>query len=218
LKGEAKNEDESRSVKAEVPKALVRNEEEAEKAFIDGERRKMKTRTEAGTKGVAMTTTKLAARVVSAAVVAAVAALVASGAAADVSPAEKEMLALYDRMQVALADDTSAGVEEAAKALALKAEEVGGKAKSPAPFQAVTTGASAVVAAADLEAEREAFRDLSKAMAKLVESGQLGDAGIFFCPMADAYWLQKPGDDALRNPYYGKSMLACGSKVDKVED
>ena len=162
-------------------------------------------------------TTRLGARIV-VAVVAALAGLVASGAAADLPPAEKEMLALYDRMQVALADDTSAGVEEAGKALAAKAEAVGGKAKDPAPYLAVTTGALAVVAAADLEAEREAFRDLSLAMAKLVASGQLGDAGIFFCPMADAYWLQKPGDDALRNPYYGKSMLACGSKVDKVED
>jgi hypothetical protein len=35
--------------------------------------------------------------------------------------------------------------------------------------------------------------------------------------MADAYWLQKTGDDELRNPYYGKSMLTCGEKVDKVE-
>jgi hypothetical protein len=143
--------------------------------------------------------------------------LVAQAALADAPPAENEMLVLYDRMQTAMADDSSAGVEEAAKALAARSEAVGARAKEPAPFQAVTDGARAVVAAADLEAEREAFRDLSLAMAKLVESGVLSGAGIFFCPMADAYWLQKAGDDALRNPYYGKSMLTCGSKVDKVE-
>ena len=144
--------------------------------------------------------------------------LVAQSAVADAPPAESEMLVLYDRMQTAMADDSSAGVEEAAKALAAKSEAVGAKATDPSAYKAVTDGARAVVAAADLEAEREAFRDLSLAMAKLVDSGELKGAGLFFCPMADAYWLQKAGDDALRNPYYGKSMLTCGSKVDKVED
>jgi hypothetical protein len=138
-------------------------------------------------------------------------------AVADAPPAESEMLVLYGRMHTAMADDSSAGVEEAAKGLAAKSEAAGAKAKDPAAFKAVTDGARAVVAAADLEAEREAFRDLSLAMAKLVESGQLDGAGLFFCPMADAYWLQKTGDDELRNPYYGKSMPTCGEKVDKVE-
>lgn len=143
---------------------------------------------------------------------------VAGCAVADTPAAGDEMLGLYDRMQVALAGDSSAGVEEAAKSLAAQAEVVAGRASDPAPYRAVADNAKAVAAESGIEEQREAFRLLSLEMAKLVESGQLAEAVIFFCPMADAYWLQKAGDDALRNPYYGKSMLTCGSKVDKVED
>jgi hypothetical protein len=32
--------------------------------------------------------------------------------------------------------------------------------------------------------------------------------------MADAYWIQKSG--AIKNPYYGSSMLGCGESVTKV--
>ena len=171
------------------------------------------TRVETTTKAESKLVTRVASMI-------AVALLAAGVQAATAAPpsAESEMLVLYDRMQTAMADDSSVGVEEAAKVLAAKSEAVGAKAKNPEPFKAVTDGARAVVAAADLEAEREAFRDLSLAMAKLVDSGELKGAGLFFCPMADAYWLQKTGDDELRNPYYGKSMLTCGSKVDKVKE
>jgi hypothetical protein len=31
---------------------------------------------------------------------------------------------------------------------------------------------------------------------------------VAYCPMARKYWLQR--GTAIRNPYYGKSMLECG--------
>jgi RND family efflux transporter MFP subunit len=36
-----------------------------------------------------------------------------------------------------------------------------------------------------------------------------------FCPMQSANWLQQPGD-SLANPYFGSSMLTCGSVVGTV--
>ena len=146
-------------------------------------------------------------------------AFLAGGAAfaADTAPAA-EMLQAFDAMHTALADDSSNGVRDAAARLAAAAKAAGAKAKSAPPFQAVAESAQAVAATEGLEAQREKFKPVSIAMARLVESGQLAGAGMFYCPMADAYWLQKAGDDALRNPYYGKSMLRCGEKVDKVEE
>jgi hypothetical protein len=36
---------------------------------------------------------------------------------------------------------------------------------------------------------------------------------VAYCPMAKRSWIQK--EDAIRNPYYGKSMLTCGSFTKK---
>ncbi len=38
---------------------------------------------------------------------------------------------------------------------------------------------------------------------------------LYYCPMADGYWLQAA--EPVANPYYGKAMLRCGDKVEKIE-
>ena len=37
---------------------------------------------------------------------------------------------------------------------------------------------------------------------------------IYYCPMADASWLQK--EEGTRNPYYGAKMLKCGSVKEEL--
>ena len=65
----------------------------------------------------------------------------------------------------------------------------------------------------DIEPLRESFKSLSKIYIENGDKKELGDLIIAECPMAKAQWIQKAG--AIRNPYYGKSMLDCGSKVSK---
>jgi hypothetical protein len=64
--------------------------------------------------------------------------------------------------------------------------------------------------AADIAAMRKAFKPLSAMVAK---KGAPEGYGVAYCPMADnntgGYWVQKKGDIA--NPYFGSSMLRCGS-------
>ena len=76
--------------------------------------------------------------------------------------------------------------------------------------------ANGVSKAKDMEAARDEFFHVSKATIDL--HGDFGHAGsrsfyLSFCPMArggdGAYWLQE--NDKLLNPYYGASMLYCGS-------
>ena len=65
-----------------------------------------------------------------------------------------------------------------------------------------------------IEEARKRFKNLSRSAIDCVKEiqGQITGAEkiyVYYCPMADASWLQK--EEGTRNPYYGSSMLKCGS-------
>ncbi len=73
-----------------------------------------------------------------------------------------------------------------------------------------------IIAAADVEAQRVEFEQVSVLMFALAENGQFETDGqaIYkqYCPMAfnsrGAYWLSM--DESILNPYFGDRMLSCG--------
>lgn len=69
--------------------------------------------------------------------------------------------------------------------------------------------------AGNLEQQRAAFADVSIAIWELVQQSNDLSADVYYqyCPMKKAYWLS--AEPAIRNPYYGAKMLACGSVKDK---
>jgi Cu(I)/Ag(I) efflux system membrane fusion protein len=82
--------------------------------------------------------------------------------------------------------------------------------------KSLSSAAAIISDAKDMETARDAFYDLSKATIDLRRDfGHTGSRNFYlsFCPMArdgeGAYWLQD--NDELLNPYYGASMLYCGS-------
>ncbi len=62
-----------------------------------------------------------------------------------------------------------------------------------------------------IEELRESFKVLSEVYLKNGSPKEMKGLMKATCPMAAANWIQKNG--ALRNPYYGKSMLECGEKI-----
>lgn len=154
------------------------------------------------------------------AVVGALAMASTAGAAEMPAGTLEKLVGLYVPMQEALAGDLAATVKEQAAKVATEAEAIA-TAKAEKPSLEAIEGLEAVVAAAkamngaDIKALREQFKPLSRALAKLVEKQAVAGHGILFCPMADAYWIQKTG--AVKNPYYGAKMLGCGEVVTKVE-
>ncbi len=67
-------------------------------------------------------------------------------------------------------------------------------------------------AAKDIAAARTAFGEVSAALVTYAEKtkSDLGaDLRVAYCPMVNKSWLQK--DKEIKNPYYGASMLSCGS-------
>jgi hypothetical protein len=63
----------------------------------------------------------------------------------------------------------------------------------------------------DLEKQRIAFSELSMEMYALVKTKKLTNDIVYqeYCPMKKMYWLSN--EPVIRNPYYGKMMLTCGS-------
>jgi Cu(I)/Ag(I) efflux system membrane fusion protein len=75
--------------------------------------------------------------------------------------------------------------------------------------------------ATSLDKARQAFRSASNlTLSILRDFGHLGESPLyqFHCPMAfsneGADWLQ--ASDSLRNPYFGSSMLHCGTLEAKI--
>jgi hypothetical protein len=140
--------------------------------------------------------------------------LAATVVAADTpKSAAATLVNLYVPMQEALAGDSVAAVKEQAAKMAAEAGAAIKAGGDKASLEAVAAAAKGMTAT-EIEDLREQFRPLSMALAKMVEKEAVAGHDIFYCPMADAYWVQKSGDVA--NPYYGKFMLRCGEQVKKV--
>jgi hypothetical protein len=126
------------------------------------------------------------------------------------------MMAGYSSMQQTLAADKTEGLAAAAPAVAGAARLLQQSAAEPskALYAAVATEADNVAAnAADITRARQSFGELSKAMISLlVANPELAKGRVVVeCPMTKTYkkWLQT--DDKVRNPYYGSTMLECGT-------
>ncbi len=128
---------------------------------------------------------------------------VMAAVAAPASAAVADGLAApYLHIQVALANDSTDGVAEAARAIAAEAARMGEKAA------AIGAAAEAVAAAPDLASARDAFGPLSDALIAYGREVGFGELRLAYCPMVDKEWLQ--ATSAIRNPFYGSMMLTCG--------
>jgi hypothetical protein len=119
----------------------------------------------------------------------------------------KSVLDHYLEIQSGLAKDSVKGVDEHANAIAKAVK--GDEMKMLPPD--VAKQADTLAQAKDLKAAREAFKPLSASLVKYLADNKAGK-GVYheaYCPMAKASWLQT--EKEVKNPYYGKSMLDCGT-------
>lgn len=80
----------------------------------------------------------------------------------------------------------------------------------------LTADAKSISTTTDLKKQRETFKSLSKNTYTLIKVSKSGDVVYKqYCPMADADWLSK--EKAVKNPYYGSSMLTCGNVVETIK-
>jgi hypothetical protein len=80
----------------------------------------------------------------------------------------------------------------------------------------LTADAKSISTSSDLKKQRETFKSLSKNTYDLIKVTKSGEVVYKqYCPMADADWLSK--EKAVKNPYYGSSMLTCGNVVETIK-
>lgn len=80
----------------------------------------------------------------------------------------------------------------------------------------LTADAKAISSNTDIKKQRESFKSLSKNTYDLIKVSN-PEQPVYkqYCPMADADWLSK--EKAVKNPYYGSSMLTCGNVVETIK-
>ncbi len=80
----------------------------------------------------------------------------------------------------------------------------------------LTADAKSISSTTDLKKQRETFKSLSKSTYDLIKVSN-PEQPVYkqYCPMADADWLSK--EKAVKNPYYGSSMLTCGNVVETIK-
>ena len=71
--------------------------------------------------------------------------------------------------------------------------------------------------AGKIDHQREHFESLSKNFTSVVKTFNLNADTVYvqYCPMKKASWMSN--DKIIKNPYYGKQMLTCGSVTETVK-
>ncbi|KYP13740.1 MAG: hypothetical protein A1D16_04525 [Flavihumibacter sp. CACIAM 22H1] len=86
------------------------------------------------------------------------------------------------------------------------------------PFKdALLKNAAGMEAGADINGQRKEFAVLSTTMLAFARAAKLDQQAIYvdYCPMKKTYWLS--AEKAIKNPYYGATMLSCGSITDTLQ-
>jgi hypothetical protein len=134
----------------------------------------------------------------------------AQTATTETNESLKVVLTGYFDVKNALVNDDAVKAKEAASALAASTGDYAGK---------LNESLNAIASTDDIEAQRVAFETLSM---NLYDVAKEGGAGITiykqYCPMAfddkGAFWLSS--EKQVLNPYFGASMLRCGSVKEAI--
>jgi len=129
-------------------------------------------------------------------------------------PAEEMILKTYFQLSDALVRENQLDIKRSALIL----EEV---AKANSDQSNLVPYAQSILSSEDIEKQREKFHSISKILIDRIEKNGLLKGKLFVaeCPMAfndqGAQWLT--AEEKILNPYFGSSMLTCGSIEKRME-
>ena len=134
----------------------------------------------------------------------------------DSSANNQALLAQYYTIKDALvAGDGSLAAAKAGDFIKI-ANTIDYKVISEGNINALLKDATSISETKDLNKQRQHFANLSNNMVALAKTTKLTDVPIYqqYCPMKKTNWLSN--EQAIKNPYYGSAMLACGSVVETI--
>lgn len=123
----------------------------------------------------------------------------------------------YIIIKDALASDNADKTSQAATEFIKTASAIDYKVLSEGNVSVLKKDATAISSARDIAAQRESFFNLSDNMIALAKQFKVSANPVFvqYCPMADGSWLSN--EKKIINPYYGSSMLSCGSVKSEIK-
>jgi hypothetical protein len=150
-------------------------------------------------------------------------AAVTVGGATDRS-AYEEISEHYEAIRQALLNDSLDGVAQHAASVRQRVDELsadfdpaaaGVPAAKEADCQALlpelASAAQAIADAADLDAVRDGYYELSKPLGRYRKMVGDLDSKVAYCPMVKKAWIQPDGE--IGNPYMGVEMPDCGQVI-----
>ncbi|ROH99831.1 DUF3347 domain-containing protein [Chryseobacterium daecheongense] len=123
----------------------------------------------------------------------------------------------YIAIKSALASDDADKASKAASEFIKTASAIDYKMVSEGNLNILRKDATLISDARTITAQRETFYNLSDNMIALTKEFKLSEKPIFvqYCPMADGSWLSD--EKQIVNPYYGSSMLSCGTVKSEIK-
>jgi hypothetical protein len=124
---------------------------------------------------------------------------------------QEQLLTSYYGIKNALIDGNSSGAATSAEIFVKIANSTDYKVVSEGNINILVKDAGALSAAKDLKSQREIFANLSRNMTEVAKTVKLSGEPVYkqYCPMKKAFWLSN--EKTIKNPYFGNSMLTCGS-------
>lgn len=121
-----------------------------------------------------------------------------------------QLLAYYYNIKNALVAGDAASASVNALTFTKTVNSIDYKVISEGNIHTLANDAGKIAETRDIKKQREYFANFSVNMAAVAKAVKLTDQPIYqaYCPMKKAYWLSN--EKAIKNPYYGSSMLTCG--------
>ena len=127
-----------------------------------------------------------------------------------------QLLTYYYNIKNALVAGDATSASANALAFSKTVNSIDYKVISEGNIHTLANDAGKISETKDIKKQREYFANFSINMAAVAKAVQLTDQPIYqaYCPMKKAYWLSN--EKAIKNPYYGSSMLTCGQVTETL--
>lgn len=123
----------------------------------------------------------------------------------------------YIAIKSALASDDFKKTSVAAGEFLKTASSMNSKSLDEKKLNALKSDSKTIATAKNIEAQRKPFYKLSEVMIAVAKESKISEKTIYvqYCPMAEGSWLSN--EKQIVNPYYGSSMLKCGSVKSEIK-
>ena len=123
----------------------------------------------------------------------------------------------YISVKSALASDDFKKTSVAAGAFLKTVSSINSKFLDEKKLSSLKSDAKIISSAKNIDAQRKPFYRLSEVMIAVATENKISEKTIFvqYCPMAEGSWLSN--EKQIINPYYGSSMLKCGSVKSEIK-